>query len=376
MSERAQSGAPQSSGALEPGATVAGRYAIESVIGEGASGMVYVAERIGEEYRTQQERVALKVIHRHMLRDRQIKGRFHREAQLLGKLEGKNLVPLLDFGEDDDGLLYMALELIEGKALDELMPEGRFAPERAVSVVRQVCAALEAAHGAGIVHRDLKPGNVLLEKLPGGEERVRVLDFGMAKMLRGDATDSITALTEQNMVFGTPQYMAPEQARGDEVDARCDVYAAGIILYELLTGTPPFDGSTPIGVMTAHLVEEPTPPSSRAPSVTIPAALESVVLFALAKKPDDRYPSARALADALSAALADPSDVRSIRPLATSEDMALGDTDLDLDRPAESGEPPRATPVEAPDRTWIVVGIVAAVAGIAAGILVSLIGGG
>ena len=134
-----------------------------------------------------------------------------------------------------------------------------------------------------MVHRDLKPGNVILEGADSDSEaldqsRVRVLDFGMAKLIHGSASVSMTALTEQNMVFGTPEYMAPEQARGDEVDARSDIYSAGVLLYELISGKLPFRGNTPIGIMTAHLTEEPLPPSSQAPDRQIPPALESVVL--------------------------------------------------------------------------------------------------
>lgn len=373
-------------GALPADHVVADRYRLERVLGDGASGVVYVAERIDDDAGV---RVALKVIHRHLVRDRQISRRFAREASILRKLRCPNLVPLLDFGETGDGILYMALELVEGRALDQLMQEGPLDIERSVAIVRQICAALESAHGAGIVHRDLKPGNVIIEPGSGDEpERARVLDFGMAKVLRGEGNDSLTALTEQNMVFGTPEYMAPEQARGDEVDARCDVYAAGVMLYELLTGSVPFESSTPIGMMTAHLMQEPPPPSNRAPARSISPALESVVMHALAKRLDERYPSAAALSEALDKALSRPADVASTAPPPppdAADDLGTRDTEHAMG-PASTLRPAAPDPVEdpagalaeapeRPSRVWIAIAVIAALLGIALGIMMSLMAG-
>lgn len=359
----------EASAVLAPGTLLGGRWRIGDLLGQGGSGAVYVAvdASIGGA-----PPIALKVIHRHLLRDRQINGRFHREAKLLGKLEGPHLVRLLDFGEDETGLLYMALELSDGLALDQLLASGaHIPPERAARMVVQICAALEVAHASGVVHRDLKPGNVLVS---GDDDFVRVLDFGMAKVIHGDVHDSITALTEQNMVFGTPQYMAPEQARGDDVDHRADIYAAGVILYELLTGGAPFDAATPIGVMTAHLVEEPEPPCRRAPTAGIPPALEAVVLHALAKQPKDRYPSARALADAVERALRAPTDVRSAAPPA--DDLETSDTDLDLGPPAPGERLSLALGVDPARGPWMIAGVVAALVATAAGVAFSLLSGG
>jgi eukaryotic-like serine/threonine-protein kinase len=372
------------SGNLRAGSVIGGRYRALEVLGEGASGVVYVAECLSERSEDPEdrgsepgprpgERVALKVIHRHLVRDRQISQRFHREARILRKLRCDNLVSLLDTGEDESGVPYMAIELCEGEPLDRLARAGPMPIERAVEIIRQVCRALEVAHTAGVVHRDLKPGNVIIERTPEGKDRARVLDFGMAKALTSELSQSQSALTEQNMVFGTPEYMAPEQARGDEVDARCDVYAAGVMLYELITGKVPFQASTPIGTMTAHLVQEPAPPSSQAQAGAIPPALEAVVLHALAKRREDRYPSASALATALASALKRPADVASTAPPPSpapeADDIGTRDTELALD--AGSPAPPSLGP-EPTSRTWIVVAIVAALAGIAIGILFSL----
>ncbi len=370
--------------ALPSGHVVADRYRIERVIGDGASGVVYVAERI-QDNQAAPARVALKVIHQHLVRDRQISKRFVREASILRKLRCPNLVPLLDFGEADNGILYMALELVDGRALDQvMMQDGPLDIERGVAIVQQVCAALESAHAAGIVHRDLKPGNVIIEPERDGEpERARVLDFGMAKVLRDKGSDSLTALTEQNMVFGTPEYMAPEQARGDEVDARCDVYAAGVMLYELLTGSVPFESSTPIGMMTAHLMQDPPPPSNRAPTRSISPALEAVVLHALAKRASDRYPSAVALSEALERALCRPADVASTAPPPSLDDSDLATRDTEhamgpastLRPAAPDSVPELAGTAERPSRLWIAIAVIAALVGIALGIIMSLMAG-
>jgi serine/threonine protein kinase len=361
---------------LEPGSVI-GRYRIERVLGEGATGKVFLAERAGEQG---SELVALKVIHRHLVRDRQVSARFFREAAILRRVRGEHLVGLLDFGELEDGVLFMAQELVEGQGLDLLSASGRMNPQRAVRLVQQICRALDTAHTAGIVHRDLKPSNVIVETDRDGGEYARVLDFGMAKVLRSAGSNSLTALTEQNMVFGTPEYMAPEQARGDEVDARCDVYAAGVILYELLTGRVPFTAPTPIGVMTAHLVEDPLPPSRRAPEGITPA-LEAVVLHALAKDRTARYPSAAALAGALETASARPLDVAATLPPPSAEDeLAVRDTEhaLDVDaalrrtEPGQSSAPDSTRAGTEPGHGWLLWALIAALAGIAIGVALSL----
>jgi serine/threonine-protein kinase len=367
------------SGALRPGSVVAGRYRLGEVLGDGASGMVFRAECIApmpasDSARVQQgQSVALKIIHRHLARDEQISRRFDREARILRKLRGAHLVPLLDFGETEDGLLFMALEYVEGTPLDVLVQRERLSPVRAVDVVRQICCALDVAHAVGVIHRDLKPGNVMVEEREDGTLHARVLDFGLAKMLRGEASQSVAALTQQNMVFGTPEYMAPEQARGDELDERCDVYATGVILYQLLTGTVPFDGKNPIAIMTAHLTEEPVPPSKRAPEIGIPPALDAAVLHALAKRPEQRYPSAAAFATALGSAIRRPRDVASTAPPPPDEDIGTRDTEVSIGASELAPGPERET-VPKPGRLWLWVAIAAVVLGIVAGIIMSLAG--
>ena len=234
---------------LESGTVLDDRFEILGILGEGGTGIVYDAKRVSD-----QMPIALKVIHRELAGDRQIRGRFMREAVVLRMLEGRNVCPVLESGElahGDSGapLLFLALPKIEGRSLaSRLARGGPVSMDEAVRLVGEILSALGAAHSKGIIHRDLKPQNVLLR---GGEEVV-VVDFGMSKIVTGAATGvtatGTTGLTAHNMVFGTPEYMSPEQARGDEVDARCDLYACGVILYELVTGTVPFSGGTPLTV--------------------------------------------------------------------------------------------------------------------------------
>jgi serine/threonine-protein kinase len=279
----------------------------------------------------------------------------------------------------------MAMARVDGRSLEEVLKAERPLPiGRAVGVFLEVCEALREAHSQGVIHRDLKPANVLLRS----EDRAIVVDFGMAKIVTGGGTGT-TALTQHNMVFGTPEYMAPEQARGDELDARCDVYAAGVILYELLTGGVPFRGTTPLSVLTAHLTAPPQPPRERAPARSISPALEAVVLHAIAKDPMDRYATAGALATAVRAALASPEDLGAVRPVSRAH-VNVNTSD------AHAATIPSPLPVrgavlvpgapggknlprlrsqrgsDRPSATWIVICVVAALAGVAFGAWLSM----
>jgi serine/threonine protein kinase len=334
------------------------------VLGQGATGIVYDAHRLIEG-----DRVALKVIHQHLAGDAHIRGRFAREAAILRRLEGKHICPILDYGEVPDprrestGLVYMALLRIDGPALDAVIARESTIPiERAAAIVLDVCAALSEAHAQGVIHRDLKPPNVLLR----GDDRAVVVDFGMAKIVAG-GSGGTTALTQHNMVFGTPEYMAPEQARGDELDARCDVYAAGIILYELLTGRVPFRGGSVLNVLTAQMTATPQPPRERAPERGISPALQAVVLHALEKDPVDRYATAASLAAALRSALAAPDDVEAVRPAAQ-----IPDADLLEARVAPAPVAPVVRGTAGPTRAWVIVCVVAGIVGIALGAWLSM----
>jgi len=354
-----------------------GAYAVRGVLGEGGTGIVYDA--VAADGRA----VALKVMHATLAGDRQIRGRFQREAVILRRLHGEHVCPIIDFGEVPSGdrtLLYLALPKIEGRPLAELVLAGPLDPERAIAIALEVLDALASAHAQGVIHRDLKPANVLLEH----GSKVVVLDFGMAKIVTGAPTGT-TNLTSHNMVFGTPEYMSPEQARGDELDARCDLYAVGVILYEMLTGAPPFTGPTPLSVLTAHLTSEVPPPD------TTPA-LRSVVLHALARDRDKRYASAVTFAAALRLARAAPDDGAGVHPDRFAADRPSMDA-FAATMPAESGvdvsaptlvsaPPPtprqpvvvlsKPPPPEPTSRAWIFVWIAVGLASIAAGVWFAL----
>jgi eukaryotic-like serine/threonine-protein kinase len=295
-----------------PPRVIADKYEVVGVLGEGGTGIVYDAITLAD-----RKPVALKVMHEAFVGDKQIRGRFQREAAILRRLEGAHICPILDAGEvpGADGkpsLLYIALPKIDGPSLAELLSKEVIDVDRALDIVLEVLSALKSAHAQGVIHRDLKPANVLLRD----GKHVIVVDFGMSKIVTGGGLGT-TNLTTHNMVFGTPEYMSPEQARGDDLDARCDIYAAGVMLYEMLTGSPPFTGATPLNVLTAHLTSDLEPPSKRPKAATrVSPAIERVIMNALARDRDERYASAAELTAAIIHARAAPDDVISLRPAA------------------------------------------------------------
>ena len=282
------------------GITVAGRYRIDRRIGVGGMGTVYlgVHERIGQQ-------VAIKVLHERYAGDEQLTRRFEKEALTYGQVTHPNLVGLHDYGRTDDGTFFMVLEYCPGISLAQLVRrQGRLDAALATDILIQVAQGLGAAHGMGIVHRDLKPENVILTRIRPGHYHARLLDFGIAKRLDDDGP----RLTAAGMVFGTPEYMAPEQARGKPVDGRSDIYALGCVAYELLTGNPPFTGGDKLRIMHQQAGDPPPPLTDHVgPTDTpIPAALDAVTMRCLAKAPGDRYPDTEAVIAALERALGNP----------------------------------------------------------------------
>jgi eukaryotic-like serine/threonine-protein kinase len=284
---------PASSGFI--GRDVGGRYRILAKLGEGGMGAVYRAEQI-----SLKRVVALKVLRPELSAEPGMVRRFNAEAELAAKLSHPNTVTLYDFGQDSDGCLFIAMEYLEGRSLrDVLTREGALAPGRALAICEQLCASLADAHTRGIVHRDLKPDNVMLVQRGRQADVVRVLDFGIAK-LRDDQGD-VTAMpmTRAGDLIGTPQYMAPEQIRGEKVDARTDIYALGALLYEMVTGRLAFEASTLMAILSKHLTEMPVPPRDRRPDLRISASLSQLIMDALQKDPAQRPPSMDAFADRL-----------------------------------------------------------------------------
>ena len=264
---------------LESGQVLAQRYRVQRLLGKGGMGAVYLAddEVLGE-------LVALKIISSAWATDEQAMiARFRREAAAARKVSSPSVIRIHDIGEARPGLLYLSMEYFAGRTLAELIAQRGIVPlDDARDILKQIGVGLEAAHQAGVIHRDLKPSNVLI----GERGAVKIIDFGLATTAVGEG------LTATGAILGTPHYMAPEQVRGKNVDARSDIYAFGALAYHLVCGRPPFAGDNAIAIGFAHLSEPPPPP--RQLRKDVPANLEAAILAALAKSPDDRPPSARA----------------------------------------------------------------------------------
>jgi serine/threonine-protein kinase len=273
-----------------------GRYAITERLGEGGAGLVYRAKdaKLGR-------LVAIKVLQEHTASVPEWRRRFEREAKVLSALAHPNIVTVTDSGIDND-LPYLVMELLQGKTLGDLITEGPLPAARALDIAHQLLRGLAFAHAKGIVHRDLKPDNVFLQALPDQADHVKLLDFGMAKFLEAAGSRSIVDnLTQEGTVFGTPSYMSPEQGRAEPVDERADVYAAGVILFELLTGRTPFAGDKFQEIARAHLLDPIPSLAAARPDLSIAAFLQPVVDRALAKKSVERYPDAASMLAALEA---------------------------------------------------------------------------
>ena len=242
------------------GRTIGGRYVITEKVGAGGMGTVYRARHdvVGRD-------VAIKFLSPDLAGDPTNRRRFLREAKAANKIDHEHIIDITDYGETPDGLVYLVMEFLEGESLADTIGRGPLPVPRAVDIARQMASALSRAHELDVIHRDIKPENVhLLRRAHGGGDFVKILDFGLAKM-KGEIR-----LTATGAVFGTPEYMAPEQARGTPLTGKADLYALGCVLYEMLTGEPPFDGPTP-DLILKHMRETAPPPSERAPSAPVPS---------------------------------------------------------------------------------------------------------
>jgi eukaryotic-like serine/threonine-protein kinase len=267
------------------GQTIAGRFRVEELIGQGGMGKVYRARHLALD-----RLVCVKLLNPALHEDPTIASRFEREALAASRLDHPNSIQVLDFGRNaEDGSLYLVMEHVQGKDLQAVLrEEWPLREERLCRILAQALDALAEAHANHVIHRDLKPENIMVEQRRDHPDFVKVLDFGIAKILGSD----LPALTRADVVCGTPQYMAPEQATGGKLDARSDLYAIGVILYQMTTSHLPFDGGSSMEVLTRQVREAPVPPRKRAPRAGISGRMESLILRALQKDPDRRPQSA------------------------------------------------------------------------------------
>ena len=327
------------------GQVLADRYHIMKKLGEGGMGQVYLAEHV-----KMGRRSAIKVMNPSMVHDPEAVARFNREAANASRISDAHVCAIYDFGETPDGLIYLAMEFVEGEPLTELIRrEGALPVARAADICIQVAAALQAAHDLGIVHRDLKPDNIMLARDRDGADAVKVVDFGLAKAVGGSGGGGNQKVTRTGLVIGTPEFMSPEQLSGDKLDGRSDVYSLGLVMFNMLTGTLPFPADSVQEAMVKRLTDEPAELLEVRPDLHFPAGLQEVLDTALARRPVDRYQSAAKFAH----------DLESVVGLSrTGAGSALPSTLAGPDDQTELLEPPLR--VRKRSRVPIVVGVIVA----------------
>ena len=286
------------------GTTISDRYRIERLLGEGGMGAVYQAE-----HTLMRKRMAIKVLHPEMTRLPEVVARFEREAMAAAHIDHPHVVTATDFGKLEDGSFFLALEFVEGSSLREVIALGRLELGRSLHIARQMAGALQRAHSLKIVHRDLKPENVMLVERDGDPDFVKVLDFGIAKVQMGELGTNDRAGPEQNvltqagMVYGTPEYMAPEQALGQPVDARADLYALGIIMYEMLTGHRPFEAESKVALLGMQVTAPVPAMIVKCADCNVPLEVEVLVARLLTKEATDRIGDAKEVIEAITTLL-------------------------------------------------------------------------
>ena len=334
------------------GQVLADRYHIMKKLGEGGMGQVYLAEHV-----KMGRRSAIKVMNPSMVHDPEAVARFNREAANASRISDSHVCAIYDFGETADGLIYLAMEFVEGEPLTELLTrEGALSVARAADICIQVAAALQAAHDLGIVHRDLKPDNIMLTRSRDGADAVKVVDFGLAKVVGGEGGGQ--KVTRTGLVVGTPEFLSPEQLSGDKLDGRSDVYSLGLVLFNMLTGTLPFPADSVQEAMIKRLTDEPAELIEVRPDLHFPPGLQQTLDTALARSPVDRYQSAAKFAH----------DLASIVGLSRADaGAALPSTLADADDKTEPIGPVRA---RKRSRVPIVAGVIVALG--AAGAVVTI----
>src|SRR5256886_975870 len=284
------------------GQVIADRYHVVKKLGEGGMGQVYLAEHV-----KMGRRSAIKVMNPSMVHDPDAVPRSNREASNASRITHPNVCAIYDFGETPDGLIYLAMEFIEGEPLTDLLErDGALPVPRAAGIFLQVADALQAAHDLGIVHRDLKPDNVMLTRRKGGADAVKVVDFGIAKAIGGDQAGAGQKVTKTGLVVGTPEFMSPEQLSGDTLDGRSDLYSLALVFYRMLTGKLPFEATSVQETMIKRLTDEPAKLAETRPDLSFPNGLQPVLATALARTPSERYQSVAKFASDVAAVTGRP----------------------------------------------------------------------
>src|SRR3989475_5216764 len=334
------------------GQVLADRYHIMKKLGEGGMGQVYLAEHV-----KMGRRSAIKVMNPSMVHDPEAVARFNREASNASRISDAHVCAIYDFGETEDGLIYLATEFVEREPLTELLPrEGALPVARAADICIQVAAALQAAHDLDIVHRDLKPDNIMVTRGRDGTDGVKVVDFGLAKAVGGEGGGQ--KVTRTGLVIGTPEFMSPEQLSGDKLDGRSAIYPLGLVLFNRLTGTLPFPADSVQEAMIKRLTDEPAELIEVRPALHFPPGLQQTLDTALARSPVHRYQSAAKFAHDLAAVVGLPR---------TDAGAALPSTLADADDETELLQPVRA---RKRSRVPIVVGVIVALG--AAGAVITI----
>jgi serine/threonine-protein kinase len=305
------------------GLVIDGRYRLDATLGRGGMGLVYRAAHIGL-----RRQVAVKILHPSLAASPEVRNRFEREALAVGKIDHPNCVSVYDVGRLPDGSLYLAMELLDGRPLaDVLEQEGQIAPGRALHILAGILRGLSHIHAAKLIHRDIKPENIFLIRNGADEDFAKILDFGIAKPMEASDLNDGVKLTQAGMAFGTPIYMAPEQALGNPMDGRADLYAAAVMGYEMLCGQPPFYSDDKLEVMSMHTAR-PVPPMRQRMvrgGRPVPSSIERLVVRGLTKKPSDRYATADDFLAEVEQALRTPDG---------------GVTDVVFERPGDTGAQP------------------------------------
>ncbi len=313
-----------------------GQFQILQKIGSGGMGSVYKALQVA-----MNRMVAVKILHPKLANRKDLVSRFRREARAMSHLNHPNTTKVFLYGELEDGSLYIVMEFLEGKNLNQTVrAEGPFVVTRALPVLVQVCGALDEAHKAGIIHRDMKPENIFLCQQGGLKDYPKVLDFGLAKVTEREMRPGSLILTQEGMVFGTPEFMSPEQAQGKVLTPASDIYSLAVILYEVLTGKLPFDAKSPMEYIQLHVTGKPIKLDARVPDKTFPPLLVEVMDRALAKRPEDRFAMGSDFAAAMQAVMAGSTKL--------PESLLLPSGDAKTARfpatPSASGSAPGKTP--------------------------------